>query len=314
MRSVCAGLLSLVGSVAFVPGTSAALPIIQSTAEAFSDESGGDPGSDTDSDQTSVAGATVQAHALRCAGAGPCALDPQLFESAGGHARARTDFGVNRARAFGNDGPDPLADSDVVDGGSASSLWVDEWTVAVPLQSVGLPIAIDLQLEGSWRNTGSVRFAAAVADSTLPPVVDPDDPFPFLDLEGRTLSSVGFDSAAGFAFNGVAPFIVPVPDGGEPDGNADLTLTLSFVPVPGRTYLVAARLAVEAGGEHDQESADFESTARVTRVVLPGGVSFATAAGASWNSVVAEPAGPALLLLAAGALLTRRRRGSRPVA
>jgi hypothetical protein len=46
----------------------------------------------------------------------------------------------------------------------------------------------------------------------------------------------------------VAPFSIPIEDGGGPDGDVDLTLTLSFGPVPGRTYFVGARLLVGTEG------------------------------------------------------------------
>jgi hypothetical protein len=168
---------------------------------------------------------------------------------------------------------------------------------------------IDLQLEGSWRNTGRARFVAGVADSTLPGVQNPDDPNPFFELDGGIVSSVSFDSRAPVVFQGVPPIPVPVPDGGEPDGDVDLNLTLSFVPVPGRTYRVGARLAAFASGQEEAESADFESTARVVQVVVAPGVSFTSSANASWNVVVPEP--PVSALLGLGALACARWRSRR---
>ena len=135
------------------------------------------------------------------------------------------------------------------------------------------------------------------------PFVDPDDPNPFFELDGGIVSAVAYESGAPFATSSVAPFFIPVPYGGEPDGDVDLTLTLRFVPVPGRTYLVGARLAAGTSGEQDAESADFESTARVVQVVVAPGVSFTSSANASWNVVVPEPPASALVGLGAGALL-----------
>lgn len=289
-------------------GTAGAVAIVESTAFAFSDESGNDPGSEVDEAETAAPGVEVGAHALRCLGSAPCAVDPTDYASIGGHARARTDFGRNRAQAYGSSGPDPGVEDDVVSGGEASSLWIDEWTFS---GLAGQTVSIELHLEGSWQNTGTSVFQAAVADSTLPPIHNPDDPNPFLDLAGQIVTSVSFDNRMTGAFDGVPPFFVPVPDGGEPDGNVDLALTLRFVPVPGRTYLVGARLQVAADGEEDDEGADFYSTAAVTRVVVPAGLSLASASGASWNVSVPEPSPGMLLLAALGGLAAVRSRARR---
>jgi hypothetical protein len=306
MRAEAVRSFALVLAMAWgVPGGAGAVPIIESTAFAFSDESGEDPGSETDEEETSTPGAPAAAHALRCLGGGICAVDPTVLDSAGGHARARTEFGENHARAYGSSGPDPNSENDVVSGGSASSLWIDEWTFS---GLAGQSVSIELHVEGSWQNFGRAFFEAAVADSTQPAVHNPDDPIPFLDLDHDILARVSFDSAAPFALDGVPPFFVPVPGGGNPEGgSADLTLTLRFVPVPGRLYRIGARLVTETDGEADDEGANFESTASVTRVVLPAGLSFTSAAGASWNTVVPEPGSAALLALA-GAVFARSRR------
>jgi hypothetical protein len=296
----CALVLVLVWS----PGGADAVPIVESTAFAFSDESGEDPGSETDEDETTTPGAPAAAHALRCLGGGICVVDPTAMNSAGGHARARTEFGENHARAYGSSGPDPNNENDVVSGGGASSLWIDEWTF---LGLAGQSVSIELHVEGTWQNFGRALFQAAVADSTQPQFVDPDAPPLFLDLDYDIVSGVGFDSIEPFALDGVAPFFVPVP--GDPEGGSvDLTLTLRFVPVPGRMYRIGARLATETDGEADDEGANFESTASVTRVVVPAGLSFTSAAGASWNVVVPEPTTGALLGLAGAAALGLVRR------
>jgi hypothetical protein len=301
---VC-GVVLVLAWLGLVPAAASALPVVQSVAEAWADESGDAPGTDFDSDQTSDPGESVQAHAARCPGSGSCAYNPQLWDSVGAHARARTDFGSNRARVHANSGPEGVQ-NDVVDGAYASSLWVDEWSFFVPLQSLGQAVTIDIQLDGAWQNTAGVRFEAAVADTTLPPFYNPDDPNPFLDLDAGIVSVVGFDNTAEFAHTGVSPFFILVPDGGEPDGSVDLTLTLSFVPVPGRTYLVGARLVLETHGQESDEAADFESTAAVTRVLLPAGVSL-TSTGA-YTLAVPEPGAALLLAAAAGALALARLR------
>lgn len=112
-----------------------------------------------------------------------------------------------------------------------------------------------------------------MADTTLPPIENSDDP-PLLELAGGPVSFVGFDNSETFAFNGVPPFLMPVADGRQPDGSVDLTLTLRFAPVPGRTHLVGAALVLFGEGDEIGQRANFESTAAVTRVLPPAGVSF----------------------------------------
>jgi hypothetical protein len=86
---------------------------------------------------------------------------------------------------------------------------------------------------------------------------------------------------------------------------------LSFVPEDGVTYTVAALLQVESPGQEGDQSASFDSTAQLTRVFVPGGTSFASAAGASYDVVVPEPGAALLLAIGAGALALVRR-GVRP--
>jgi MYXO-CTERM domain-containing protein len=156
-------------------------------------------------------------------------------------------------------------------------------------------------------------FAAAIFDPTLPYVPNPDDPIPFLDVDATGIAGLEFLSASetAFVFQPILanPFqLIPIDDGGEPSGSVDLHIVLQFIPVPGRTYTIAARMIAATNGEDGEQSADFESTAELVRVLVPEGVSFESAAGAEWNVQVPEPGAGALAALAAFALAASRAR------
>ena len=100
-------------------------------------------------------------------------------------------------------------------------------------------------------------------------------------------------------------------DGGQPDGNVSTTLSLRFVPTDGRMYLIGGRVLLFAGSDEGDSVADFGSTATVTRVRVPDGVSFVSASGTNWNVEVVPEPGPVSLAgasLATLALLKRRAR------
>jgi hypothetical protein len=294
--------LLLVG-FGLAPTVAWALPLVESVAEATAIEYGDDPGTDSESDQTSLPGNTAAANAHRCPGTGSfCVYDAELWDSIGARARARTDFGSNRARVATSE----LMDVDEL--ASAASLWIDEWTFLVPLAAVGEPVSIELRLDGAWENDARVRFEAAVIDPTLPGLPPNSDDPPLFDLGGFPVAFVAFDNTEEYASTNVAPFLLPVDDGGKPDGSVDLTLTLRFVPVPLRTYLVVAALRLDAGYGG---KADFSSTAAVTRVVVPAGVTFSSTG--VYEVAVPEPGAALLLAAAAGALVLGNLCTARPV-
>ena len=294
----------VLGVVGLAPGDAFALPTIDSSATAVADEYGDDPGIDEDTDQTSSAGATADAYAYRCPGDVNCVLQPDAIPVPGARGRASTDFGSNSAWAVARSGYDLNAQNDVLDYADASSLWTDEWTFSVAPTAVGSPVSVEIALDGSWHAEGLAHFGALIADSTLPtPPPGEGEPPPL--VEGQPVTFVGFDTTASAAFDGIPPFFVPVPDGGLPDGDASLTLTLRFVPEPDRMYGIGARLFT-VGGETglDDSEADFGSTATVTRVLVPEGVSFTAASGASWNVVTHPVPEPSVALLCGAALAT----------
>jgi hypothetical protein len=140
-------------------------------------------------------------------------------------------------------------------------------------------------------------------------VPNPDDPNPLLPFHFVRVAGFQFDSATdvAVAFDANLFRFIPVEDGGQANGSVDLDLTLTFVPVAGRTYTIAAALTAQTGD--GDSSVDFDSSGEVTRIVLPPGVSLGSAAGASWNTVVPEP-GLASLLTAGGLALAWVRRRS----
>lgn len=294
------------------PAAALADSFVESTAYAESTEYGEDPGDETDQDQTSSSGATAIARTFLCRGPGLCAFDPQNLPD-GGRGIANTEVGVNRASALAVSGFDENATNNVVDYSRASSHWVDEWNMLVLPGSVGQAVSIEFTLDGAWGNFGTAVFDAVISDSTKPtPPVNPDDPQEPV-VPGGPVAFLNVDSTRDTIFlldaNAQLPFI-PFEDGGQADGEIDETFVLSFVPVAGRTYYLGARLAVTAGADGQGDSfADFDGTARLTRVLVPEGVSFTAASGVPYVVVVVPEPGTALLLaLGAAALGFAARR------
>lgn len=249
-------------------------------------------------------------------------LTPDI--SSGARAFANTDVGTNRAsvsvRSMGND---------TVSSAYATSFWKDEWTFSVSPLSTGSFVSLKFRLDGNW-DDGQIQYQFGVFDPTLPP--PPPDDISLFDLAGHpiqmgAIASAKFDndSMVGLAFDGAA--LVPhIASGTTKTGAIDWTYELRIQPVNGRVYTLAAVLALgssisdlpvilpsddttpfgSAGG------VDFNSTAALTQVVLPAGVSFVSAAGAAYNvTVVPEADTWAMLLVGLGlvGMVLRRRQG-----
>jgi hypothetical protein len=296
--------------LAFVAGNASAAPVIQSDAFAAATEFGVDPGTTTDSSTTAIPGDSAVANVLRCVGTGFCAVQPS--GGSGAEATAITYYGSNRARVVGEDHGDPNQDY-VQEEARASSLWADEWVFGTPLPSITLAVSLDIHLDGQWSNSASAIYHVSVFDTTLPISPNPDDPTPFFPYSFAPVAIFEFESASNVARvldrNGLR--LVPVPDGGLASGSVDLAATLQFVPVSGRTYIVAARLFV-ATADGDS-SADFDSTGELARIVVPNGVTLNSAAGANWNVVVSESRAAPLLAASGLALWSLRARRARPL-
>lgn len=310
VRFGVAALLAALGSGIATPA--GAVPRIETNVRAEAWESGEDPGNEVDEDSTEAPGDTIEANAFRCLGDAICAFLPGDVH--GGFARARTDYGVNRAYARAPEGENEFAENDVIDSAYASSFWADEWTFDVALPALGAPVSLAFQIDGSWSDTAAM-FGAGIFDADEFYVPNPDDPLPFLDVDAQMIASIELQT---FEENAVVfqPTagnflqLIPLDDGGEASGSVDLEIVVQFIPIPGHTYIVAARmLAVAGGGGPGGQVADFESTSELIRVVVPEGVSFTSAAGAQWNVVVPEVGAAWLVGLAAVAVAGARRRG-----
>lgn len=237
-------------------------------------------------------------------------LTPEI--SSGAQAFVNTDVGTNRAsiavRSMGEDG---------VASASATSFWKDEWTFSVSPLSTGSFVSLKFRLDGSW-DDGEIQYQFGVFDPTLPP--PPPDDVSFFDLAGHpidmgSIAGAAFDNGnmVGFAYGSsvVAPHI---PSGTSTTGSIDWTYEVRMQPVNGRIYTLAALLALNSSISDlplisgtdttpfgSSGEVDFNSTAALTEVVLPAGVSFTSAAGAAYNvTVVPEPQTWAMLLAGLG--------------
>jgi len=296
------------------PASASAISLIDSGTSAESQEEGEDSGGDLDGDQTDQAGVSVTGGTFRCPGTALCDFLPG--ESHGAFASAETSFGSNRASAFSESGRDLNQENDVRDRAAASSFWEDDWTFSVSPSAAGKLVSLEFHFDGSWSNGATAQFEAGVFDASITDIPGIEDPPRFLPIFFDQIAGVHFDSSEQFMFvvPGFPGPIVPIEDGGQPDGAVDITVTIQFVPTAGHTYIVGSRLFTQTHGEEHNESADFDSTAELTRVIVPDGVTFTPSSGFAWNVEVPEPAAGVLLAFGAAATGAARARSLRKAA
>jgi hypothetical protein len=293
-----------------------AVPFTQSVASAESSESGEDEGIERDGDIDTNPDGTAEAVTFRCPGTALCSFLPG-DPGVGGRGFARTDYGSNRASSFAEEGYG-VDDVSVANYAGASSFWSDEWTFDVAPSSAGQAVTLDIHLDGFWENGAFAEYALGIGTRIVPPPEpDPEGPPPFLDPDLDLVAGVSFLSTSPNLFAGPPLQIIVLPDGDhsqgdgdeDPNGSVDIVVTISFVPEPGATYVVQARLDVRSVGRYTggHSHAGFDSTAEIVRVVVPEGTSFTSAAGADWNVQVPEPAVALLVMLGLGVLVSRRR-------
>lgn len=155
-------------------------------------------------------------------------------------------------------------------------------------------------------------------DPTLPFDLSSDESAPFSEyghpIEMAPVAWAGFNNQdmAGIAFDYIT-FQPIVPSGTMENGTISWDFELRLSPVDGRTYTLASVLGLVASIADVEDidpftdptpfgsyaEADFDSTAALTQIVLPAGVSVASAAGAAYN-VTAVPEADTWAMLLAG--------------
>ncbi|NWG40113.1 MAG: PEP-CTERM sorting domain-containing protein [Hydrogenophilaceae bacterium] len=194
---------------------------------------------------------------------------------------------------------------------SAMSFWMDEWTFS-SVSTSGV-VVLRFHLDGAWNDAGA-DYQFGVFDPTLPFSLPSDETPPFdgygHPIEMASVASAEFSSGSltGFASD-YSGFQTHVASGTAEDGSVDWNFELRFHPVDGVTYTLASVLALTSSSSIPEDSsdtysagsADFDSTAALTQIILPSGVSFTSAAGASYNvTAVPEPETWATLIAGLG--------------
>jgi hypothetical protein len=232
------------------------------------------------------------------------------FSASFASSYANTDYGMNRARVGARS-----MGFDLVSTAQAMSFWTDELTFSGV--TPGGVVVLKFHLDGNW-NDASVDFQLGVFDPTLPFDLSSDESAPFSEyghpIEMAPVAWAGFNNQdmAGIAFDYIT-FQPIVPSGTMENGTISWDFELRLSPVDGRTYTLASVLGLVASIADVEDidpftdptpfgsyaEADFDSTAALTQIVLPAGVSVASAAGAAYN-VTAVPEADTWAMLLAG--------------
>jgi hypothetical protein len=321
-------------------GAAAALPAaayidtdVDAFAETWVTATDQDIAIESTSDGTSVAGdqvsVTATATAIGCGGDDNsfCSVGPsEDLQDGGAAARAPTDYGSNRVYVRSNH-YDLGGVVSHVDAASASSAWMDEWTLGGNV--TGLPdFTVTLRADGSWSDRGAFALQVLLVNTQLGTTLG-DDGLPTGTVARGVMTNAcegGYDGGLSLAgcnalplppgFPAILPgndFVDVNPDADE-SGIFDHLLQLSAAWSTGRTYQVIVRLTA-ATGARAGSLLDAESTARVTQVLIPEGGTLTSSAGAlgSYNvTSVPAPAVGWMVGAAVAGLGWRSRRRPRP--
>lgn len=326
-----ATVLLLVGlGATTVPATAA--PFIHSDVSAFAENwvtaTDQSIALDNPGSYTSVAGelVAVTATAIGCAADNNslCAVVPgEDLQIGGATARARTDYGSNRVYVRSNH-YDVGGTVSHVDSASASSTWIDEWTLGGNL-AAPRDFTVSLRADGSWAGQGAFALQVLLVNTLLGTNLG-DDGLPTGTVAQAIMTNACGWNGGGGALGGcgaspLPPGFPPLPGyvfvdvnpDGDDSGRFDDLLQLSAPWISGLTYQVIVRLTAGTAAQ-DGSLLDAESTARVTQVLIPAGGTLTSSAGALANYNVTNVPVPAVGWIL-GAAITglgwwRRRRAS----
>jgi hypothetical protein len=263
-------------------------------------------------DGSDVAGEALRVRASSC-------LDPcTVMEPYEGEAQsdARTHYGENEVGVYSESWFDG-SNSSYHDEAGATSRWRDEITLTSEGPVPGGTVRADFRIEGSWQNLACFGFVAFLYDpsSIQPGCVN--------DCCGcPTVASVaGVDNGVEGACEvllpygqQVGPFLPVLPDHGEEDGDAAVTISVQL-PLLLDSPLHFGAFLSGATGAMEHSSLESGVTASVESLHVPAGVQVSSAAGAGalarYHVNAPEPSRGASAAAAAALLAALRvRRGT----
>lgn len=311
-------ILLLHSTAAFLlPHAASAASFIVSEAEAFAQtwvtETDQTIAEGSDSDESNTPGdlAVAEATATGCLTGdnSQCAVIPEDPPN-GAVARARTDYGSNRAYARSNHF-DVGGTVSHVDSAGARSTWADAWTLGGNVTGQQ-DFMITLRADGDWRGQGMFALQVLIVDGNEILYGDEDLPIGTV-AQGTMTNACGWDFDVGIDL-GCDPIVLPpgfppitgesfvdVNPDGDNSGDFDHFLQVSAPWVTGKTYQVIVTLAAGTGPS-DNSRLDAESTARITQVLIPQGGTLTSEAGALANYNVAAVPVPAVGWIVGAAL------------
>ena len=287
----------------------------------YYDESGVPIAEEEDYDDNSIALVTARASTLVCRPGDICVIipnpNPPWYWGTSSAAEARTDYGVNRARASA--GENSVHENGFTDGQNDAGA-LSEWTDTLTLLFVGGvppsdPLEIDIHAGGSWENQGSYTYSVGLYDPSAPEPGEPGSSGLPLDYDGRyaDIFNCPYSSPCNTSSFDPRYQLVQAGDDLDPDGTVDETVTLSMPYVPGKQLVLYGRLEARAGnGYQDARVEAFSGNNGVVEIRVPAGALLVSAAGAhgNYNIVVPEPGAGLLFGASFGVLASLKRRAS----